>query len=583
MKIKKKLIAFILVTAIVMCGACTSDKTSGSKTEDTSASVNSTDSGTSVSTPEPASPDAGRDVVILFTSDVHCGVDTDFGYAGLASVRKALEEEGNVTLLVDDGDAVQGEPIGTMTKGEAIIRLMNLLKYDVAIPGNHEFDYGMDRFNELCSMAEYPYISCNFNKQGELVFKPYIIKEAGDFKIGFVGVTTPYTLKSSTPKYFQNEKGEFIYGFMQDADGKQVFDAVQKAVDGARAEGADFVVVMGHIGNVSEGSPYTYADIIENTTGIDVFLDGHSHDTDCVSMKDKAGNTVLRSACGTKFNSIGWVKISAESKKIESGLYTWGSEQTVPGAFALDEEVKQAVEKETGILDEKLAEVVAHTSVELTINDPVQKDESGAPIRIVRRAETNLGDLCADAYKDQLGAEIAFCNGGGVRVSIPEGDITLNDIFKVHPFGNALCMVNASGKTILDALEWSVKKTPSESGGFLQVSGITFDIDLDAETNCVSDENGMFVKTEGEGRVKNVKVNGEPLDPERIYTVASSNYVLKNSGDGYTMFKDSELLLDEVMLDYQALINYITDTLDGVVGEEYSDPYGNERIRAIVR
>ena len=227
-----------------------------------------------------------RDLIILFTSDVHCGIDQGWGYAGLYAVKENLSKNYNV-LLVDDGDSIQGEPIGTMTQGEAIIDIMNVMGYDVAIPGNHEFDYGVDRFLELERKANFPYISCNFNKEGELLFEPWLMKEIGGMKIAFVGVTTPDTLRSSTPKYFMDENGNFIYGFMQDADGTAIYNAVQQSVDAARAEGADYVIVMGHMGNETECAPWMYSDVISHCSGIDAFLDGHSHDTDKVVMKDK--------------------------------------------------------------------------------------------------------------------------------------------------------------------------------------------------------------------------------------------------------------------------------------------------------
>ena len=226
-------------------------------------------------------------------------------------------------------------------------------------------------------------------------------------------------------------------------------------------------------------------------------------------------------------------------------------------------------------LDEKLGEVVAKTAVDLVINDPE------TDVRIIRNAETNLGDLCADAYRDQSGADIAFVNGGGVRVSIDAGDITLNDILLVHPFGNAMCVVEATGQQILDALEWGARVVPEENGGFLQVSGLTYEIHTYIESSCTQDENGLFTGVSGEYRVKNVKVNGEDLDLEKTYTLASHNYMLKNAGDGFTMFQNDPILQDEVMLDNQVLINYITGTLEGNVGEAYTNPYGDGRIVAV--
>lgn len=529
---------------------------------------------------ESAQPALEKDVVVLFTSDVHCGIDQGFGYAGLVAIRSSMEAAGNHVLLVDNGDSIQGEPIGTMTTGEALIELMNTVGYDIAVPGNHEFDYGMERFLELTGKASFPYISANFNKNGELVFAPYVIKEFDGVKIAFVGVTTPKTITSSTPKYFQDEEGDFIYGFMQDETGEKLYAAVQSAVDAARAEGAAYVVVLGHLGNEDSCSPWTYADVIANTTGIDALLDGHSHDTDQVEMLNKDGETVLRSACGTKMAGVGCLRIGKDGK-LSTDLFLWNNSVAAPELLGIRNDVYTAVKTAQDALKEKLSEVVARTAVELTINDPVATKDDGSPIRIVRRAETNLGDLCADAYRDQSGAQIAFVNGGGVRVSIKEGDITLNDILKVHPFGNAMCVIEATGAQILDALEWGARAVPSENGGFLQVSGLTYEIHTYIESSAKADENTMFAGVEGEYRVKNVMVGGEPLDPEKTYTLASHNYMLKNGGDGYSMFKGCKLLQDEVMLDNQVLINYITGTLEGVVGEQYAEPYGEGRIVAV--
>ncbi len=521
-----------------------------------------------------------KDIVVLFTSDVHCGIDQGFGYAGLAAVRDSLKKDNNV-FLVDNGDAIQGEPVGTMTTGEAIIDLMNAVGYDVATMGNHEFDYGMDRFLELKDKANFPYISSNFNKDGELVFAPYIIKEAGDKKVAFVGVTTPKTLTSSTPKYFQDEAGNFVYGFMQDETGEKLYGAVQTAVDKAKGEGADYVIVMAHLGNEAEVAPYTYADLIENTNGIDAVLDGHSHDTDQVIMKNKDGKDVIRSASGTKLGSFGYLKISAEDGSMESGLYKWDNEVTPDKLFGFENEAGKAVTAATATLNEKLNEVVAKTQVALTINDPEAVDGEGKPIRIIRNAETNLGDLCADAYRDQSGADIAFVNGGGIRVSIDEGDITLGEILSVHPFGNSMCVIEVTGQQVLDALEWGAKSTPSQNGGFLQVSGLTYEIHTYVKSSAQQDENGLFTKVNGEYRVKNVKVGGEALDLDKTYTLASHNYMLKNAGDGFTMFKGAKLLQDEVKIDNQVLIDYITGTLGGVVGKAYANPYGEGRIVAV--
>ena len=597
-----KILALIAVIAMVLSmTACSSNKKESSApvqtteapatTEKTEPAPQTTEAPATTEAPteapapsteaptEPAAPEVtpSGDIVIVFTSDVHCGVDQGFGYAGVAKIKEYLESKGDAVILVDDGDSIQGEPIGTLTKGEAIIDLMNKTGYSIAIPGNHEFDYGMENFLNLTEKADFEYISCNFNKEGELVFAPYVIRELAGKKVAFVGMTTPKTLTSSTPRYFMNDKGEFIYGFFQDDTGEKLYQAVQKAVDDARAEGAELVVAMAHMGNEAEVKPYTYVDIIENTTGIDVLLDGHSHDTEQVTVKNKSGEDVLRSACGTKLAAVGWCRIAADGK-ISTGLYKWENDVSAFELLGLTGPAADSVKEAADLLAAKLKEVVARTEVDLTIYDPEAKDANGKPVRMIRRAETNLGDLCADAYRAQSGADIAFVNGGGIRVSINAGDITLGNILSVHPFGNAMCVIEVSGQQILDALEWGARAIPGENGGFLQVSGLSYEIDSSIDSTCKADENGMFVSVEGARRVKNVKVGEEDLDPNKTYTLASHNYMLLENGDGYTMFDGCKLLQDCVKLDNQVLIDFITESLGGVIGEEYEELTGQGRI-----
>ena len=532
---------------------------------------------------EAAAPAMEKDLVILFTSDVHCGVDQGWGYAGLYAVKEYFSKD-NYVMLVDDGDAIQGEPIGTMTKGEGIIDIMNATGYDLAIPGNHEFDYGMDVFLEATKKANFQYLSCNFNKEGELVFPAYAIREFDGVKIAFVGVTTPMSLRTSTPRYFMDEEGNFIYGFMQDESGEKLYNTVQKAVDDARAEGAAYVVVMAHIGNEAECAPWMYSDIISHTNGIDLWLDGHSHDSEQVVMKNKDGEDVVRSACGTKLAGIGVATIHKDGT-VDAHLMDWNASfPAAPDLMGLQNPAGDAVITASAALEEKLKEVVAKTAVDLLINDPYEVTAEGKPIRIIRRAETNLGDLCADAYLDQSGeADIAFVNGGGIRVQLNAGDLTLNDILRVHPFGNSLTVIEVSGQQVLDALEWSVHSLPGEFGGFDQVAGLTFEVDATIESPVVETADKMFdyVDDSKPRRVRNVIVGGEPLDPEKTYKLASHDYQLLNQGDGYTMFKGCNVLQESVKLDNQVLIDYITQSLGGVVGEGYDNPYGQGRIVSV--
>ena len=380
-----------------------------------------------------------------------------------------------------------------------------------------------------------------------------------------------------------NENREFIYGFLQDETGDQLYEAVQKAVDDARAEGAAYVIVLAHLGDEAECIPWTYADVISHTNGIDALLDGHSHDTEQVIMKNKDGEDVVRSACGTKLAHIGALTITTTGE-ISSKLYSWNQDIPAPELLNLQNAGAEAVTAESAVLSEKLNEVVATTTVDLTIYDPTAKTDDGKSVRIIRNTETNLGDLCADAYLDQSGeADIAFVNGGGIRVQLPAGDLTLNDILRVHPFGNSLTVIEVTGQQVLDALEWSVHAMPGEFGGFDHVAGLTFELDATIPSPCKQDDNGFFSGMEEgvERRVRNVLVAGEPIDPAKTYKVVSHDYQLLNNGDGYTMFEGATVLQESVKLDNQVLIDYITGTLGGVVGEGYEDPYGQGRIVSV--
>ena len=545
---KKKLLALTLVLMLLLagCGSAAPAETP---------------------TPAPAEETAylglDNDIVILYTNDVHCGVDDNLGYAGLATVKNALEAQGKHVVLVDNGDAVQGDTIGTLSNGEYIIDIMNEIGYDVATPGNHEFDYGMDQFFALTEQANFPYVSANFvDNDGNTVLDPYVIKDVAGVKIAFVGISTPKTITTSTPKYFQDDNGSYIYAFQQDETGEKLYAAVQSAVDAARAEGAQFVIALAHLGIEEDCSPWTSSEVIVNTTGIDAVLDGHSHSMiECEKVKNKDGAEVLLSSTETKLAYIGCLTIKDDGSMSTTLIGDNGMKDFIGG---IQEEFEALVNT-----------VVASTDVDLIIKDPASGE------RIVRVSETNLGDLCADAYRAMSGADVAIVNGGGVRADIPAGDITYGQIIAVHPFGNEMCVVECTGQEILDALELGCSKLPAESGGFLHVSGMTYTIDLNVESTVKLDENGMFVSVEGDRRVKDVTVGGEPLDPEKTYTLASHNYKLKDCGDGYSMFADNVFLQDSVMIDNQVLINYIVDVLGGTVGEEYADPYGQGRITII--
>ena len=529
---------------------------------------------------ETAQPETEKtgDIEVLFTSDIHCGLQQGFGAVGLQQIRETLEKKGVVTLLVDNGDAIQGEALGTLTKGKAVVTIMNDLNYDVVIPGNHEFDFGMDTFLELTKKAEHPYISCNFNKGGELLFEPYIIKEAAGKKIAFIGVTTPETLVSSDPKYFKDENGNYIYGFMEGGDGSKFIETIQKNVDEVRSKGADYVVLMAHVGNEESKAPYNFQTIIERTSGIDVILDGHSHDTDQVTMNDKDGNPVIRSAAGTKLQGIGYMRISGEDGSIKCGMYSWNNDVSAADLFGIENEVSAPLQKIYDDLEKTTQIVIAKTDVDLVIYDPMKKKDDGSPVRIVRSQETNLADLAADAILHETGAEIALVNGGSVRSTIKTGDITYGDIMAVMPFSNQICVSVLTGQQIKDMLEWGARALPGENGGFLQAAGMTYEIQADIPSSCVTDTEGQFAGVNGEYRVRNILVGGEPLDLKKTYRVAGNEFMMKSHGDGFAMVGPENVEIDQIKVDNQVLIDYIKDELGGTVGSEYANPYGEGRI-----
>ena len=506
------------------------------------------------------------DIAVLYTGDVHCAVDDNIGYAGLAAYKKSLAAQGSEVVLVDTGDAIQGGPIGSFSEGESIIQIMNSVGYDAMGIGNHEFDYnGPDRLAQLEKEAKFPFLSVNFTDKttGKAVYEPYTLVKRDGVSIAFVGVSTPESITKSTPAYFMDEKGEFKYEFLADDTGEKLWKAVQSAVDSARKAGADYVIALSHLGISASSAPYCSNDLIANTTGINAVLDGHSHSVlECERVKNRDGRYVLLSSTGTKLENIGLLVIGADGN-ISTGL--------VSGYGEKDAETEQLINGMKSSYEEKLKQVVAHADSALVINDPA------AGIRIVRNAETNLGDFCADAYRAAGGADIAFVNGGGIRAEIKAGDVTFGDVLAVNPFGNMLCKVSVTGQQVLDALEFGARSTPEESGGFLQVSGVTYEIDTSVASSVQTDKNGMFVSVDGEYRVKNVTVGGAALDTAATYTLVSHNYMLKNYGDGFTMFKGCTILMDEFMVDSDALTQYMGGEYK-TAAANYADPYGAGRI-----
>ncbi len=515
------------------------------------------------------------DIVIIYTNDVHCKVDAadgNGGYSQIAALKKQMAEENAAAILVDAGDYIQGDTLGTLTKGEAIVEIMNAAGYEYTTLGNHEFDYGMDQLKYLMNdVAEFKVLSANFTTtDGTAVFDDYEIKEVAGKKIAFVGITTPEALTKSAPTNFQNDKGEYIYNFSND----DVAGAVQKAIDAAVAEGAEYVIAIAHLGIEGTTDGWKSTDIIPLLTGLDVMLDGHSHETiEGKIVKDKEGNDVILTSTGTKVANVGKLVIKNDGT-ITTELIAAAD---LPEG---DSEVQAVIDAETKSFEALLNQVVATTEITLTI-----KDADGN--RLVRKDDTNLGNLCADAYRTLLEADVAFVNGGGVRADIDEGEITYAEIIAVHPFGNEACLIEATGHEIWQALEMGANMLPGENGGFLQVSGITYEVNLNIPTGVIIDSNGNFDGTTYEygtsSRVQNIMLVKDgvstPLDMEETYLLASHNFMLKQGGDGFSMFPDNKLLKDGVLIDNRVLIDYIVNELEGVVTAE---AYGEAKDRAII-
>lgn len=512
-----------------------------------------------------------HDVVILHTNDTHCGIEENMGYAGLVWYENQMKEETPYVTLVDAGDAIQGAPVGTLSEGEYLVQIMNKAGYDFAVPGNHEFDYGMEKLLGLSARLDCGYSACNFvNLPSKTqVFAPYKIMEYDDIQVAFVGVATPESITKSTPAYFQDQFGRYRFSFCEDETGEALYSQVQSAVDQARGEGADYVIMVGHLGDNGITEKWSSRSVIANTTGIDAAIDGHSHEVCVENIPNENGEMVVLTQTGTKFANIGKLTITADGQIQASHV---SAVTDAEGNPAKDAEMESFINEIKSQYEESLKVVLGRTDVDLMDKDP----ETG--LRAVRKAETNLGDLCADASRYMMGADIGFMNGGGIRAGIEAGDITYEDALSVFPYGNMICMVEISGQKIKNALEMGVKNYPEESGGFIHVSGLTYTVDSSVPSSVVLDEKRNFVSVDGEYRVRDIYVGEEPLDVNRTYTLASHNYWLKSGGDGMSMLMGCPILKDETMVDVDTITSYISEYLGGTVGEEYKDPRGQGRI-----
>ena len=544
------------------------------------------------------------EVTILYTNDVHTYIDKqapELTYAAIAALKQSYQNAGKKVLLVDAGDHVQGTAYGSMDQGASIIELMNAAGYDAATPGNHEFDYGMDRAKELMRDADFPYLSCNWvDLRTNLRVLPEIkVFVRGGVRIAFVGITTPETFTKSTPAYFMNKaQTKYIYDILGGEDGQKLYSAVQKAVDKAKCL-ADVVIGLGHLGVDPSSSPWTSEEVIAHTTGFDAFIDGHSHTVmENKHVADASGRLVTLTQTGSYFANVGEMTIAPDGTISTRLVSTYDQEDVAVAA-------EQAAWVNT--VDDMLGEKIAVADTKFYITDPATGK------RRIRSGETNLGDFVADGIYtyfnevEQLHCDIAIMNGGGIRSDEDAGYWTFKTCKQVSPFGNVACLMSVTGKQIQDALEFAARFAGAEgkeNGGFLQVAGATYEIHTDIPNTVQTDDKNVWIgSATGTPRVQNVKIydraNGTyvPLDESKTYALAGMNYTLRNLGDGFAMFDGAELIKDYVSEDYLVMSTYAM-TFGGVDAEglphlssansvlaeypgyllDYENPYGAGRI-----
>ena len=510
---------------------------------------------------------ADKEIVILHTNDMHCGINDNLGLATVAQMKKDALQETPYVALVDAGDAVQGAPIGKLSRGEAVVRMMNAAGYDFAIPGNHEFDYGMERFWQLDKQLKNGYYCANFTdlRTKKLALPAYKIMQFGDTKVAFVGATTPGTLISSTPAFFQDGKGNYLYGFNEDETGRKLYKALQKSINAVRENGAYYVFIVGHLGINGSIEYWNSENVAANTRGVDAIIDGHSHERiQGKYVKNYLGKDVLIAQTGTKLKTVGRLVISTDGK-ITSEL--------LKQDIGDDKKVHKIISREIAKYEPLLKQPVGEALLQLGSNDP----QTGE--RLVRNSECSLANFVTDAFKAVLNCDVVMVNGGSIRNEIKTGVVTYNDLLEAFPFGNMCAVIEASGQQILDALDMGASHYPEEFGGFYQVAGMEYTINKSVPSTVILDEKGNFSRVGGLYRVSDVRIGGQPLDINKKYTVGGITYVLKDGGDGNVMFKGCKLLKDGEISDVDAIMEYIQKQLDGKIGEQYNNPYGDGRIR----
>ena len=524
------------------------------------------------------------DIVIIHTNDVHCGLNDTIGYDGFVLYREILKKKYKHVITVDVGDHIQGGSLGAISQGEAIKDLMNEIFFDVNVLGNHEFDYGVDRLKAINERMRTPYTCANFweRNKNRPVFDPYKIIEKGGKKIAFIGVLTPLTFSKTYLSTLKDNDGNPKYTFLSENNAEKLYSTLQNYINEARNNGANYVILLTHIGmDVEE---YTSNGLISHLEGVNAVLDGHTHLIYNTISKDKNGDNVYFSQTGTKLESIGELTI-----KTDGTIVTQIIKEVPKPNNDIDDYTEVYRNKKNNYVNKTMNEFIKGiwADYEEEFNeefgyvgfDFIIKPEDNADSHAIycRYKECTLGNIIVDSFRDILSADVAILNGGSVRSNLLKGKITQKSIIDILPFFNSLFVKEVDGQTLLDALEFGVSNLPSQSGGFPQVSGITFDVDISFNSTVVKDSNGMFQSVAGKRRVSNVKINGEYLNLNKKYNISCSEYIAAG-GDGYTMFAKYDVLNESVFTDTDSFAYYLKNDLKGIIPEKYKQEEGRINI-----
>ena len=485
---------------------------------------------------------AQKSIVILYENDAHCGID---GYTKIAGLRDAINSSDTAyAAAVCCGDFLQGNTTGAISKGQYIADILRLMDYHALTLGNHEFDYGVPRMLQLLDEVGTPVVCANLYEAGEPqpIFAPYVIHQYGDKKVAFIGATTPETMILEGYSFYDTN-GILLYDLKPDS----FYQLIQQAVDAARAEGADYVVLLSHVGETPQSMGFSSHRLVNNTKGIDVVLDGHSHEIfEGVKVQNVEGKEITVTQTGTQFANVGKLIITPDgrfiTKLIKSSDIPYENAKVTAATDSIHQMVKAVTSK-----------VVANSDYRLVVSDENAQ-------WVVRGEETNAGDLVADAYRHALKADIGLENGGGIRNDILAGDITYGDIIGMLPYDNTLRRIMVSGEQLKEMLERCTALVPVLDGNFPQCSGLRFTIH--SKSHTVSDI--QLQQTDG---------SYAPIDMKRTYSVALTDY--NHEGGGFFgCFKSCPVLFESSIRYYEALADYLSQVLGGTTGDAYVQPQG---------